>query len=163
LDAGADASVVAVGAGDLPGGRAGDPHARRAGAAQPARAKLLRAHSGVRDAAESDQQVAGRSEGNVWKPALLETDEGLVPAFIIETFDDGRRCTVFVPSIPTPFAGAVYVLESRRVHPLDVPFTQALNTVSRWGSGAKDLVAAMEKTTPTPTPTPSLPPGPETR
>jgi len=55
------------------------------------------------------------------------------------------RYTVFVPSIPTPFAGAVYVLEEKRVHPVDVPFTQALQVISRWGSGAKDLVAAMEK------------------
>jgi hypothetical protein len=30
------------------------------------------------------------------------------------------------------------------VHPLDVPFTQALKSVSRWGSGSKELVAAME-------------------
>jgi hypothetical protein len=28
---------------------------------------------------------------------------------------------------------------------LDVPFTQAIQTVSRWGSGAKELVAAMRK------------------
>jgi uncharacterized membrane protein len=50
-----------------------------------------------------------------------------------------------VPSIPTPLAGAVYILERKRVHPLDVPFTQAIQVVSRWGSGAKDLVAAMGK------------------
>ena len=36
------------------------------------------------------------------------------------------------------------ILERRRVHPLDVPLTEALKVVSRWGSGAKDLVAAME-------------------
>ena len=67
-----------------------------------------------------------------------------MPAFIIEELADGRF-TVFVPSIPTPLAGAVYVLSRDRVHPLDVPFTQAVQTVSRWGSGAKDLVAAMQK------------------
>jgi uncharacterized membrane protein len=70
-----------------------------------------------------------------------------VPAFIIEEFPDGRY-TVFVPSIPTPLAGAVYVLDRNRVHPLDVPFTEALKTVSRWGSGAKDLVMAMERAQP---------------
>ena len=90
------------------------------------------------------QQVAGEGRENVWKPALAEIEESLVPAFIIEKFDDGRY-TVFVPSIPTPFAGAVYVLEEKRVHPVDVPFTQALQVISRWGSGAKDLVAAMER------------------
>jgi uncharacterized membrane protein len=90
------------------------------------------------------QQMAGKSRENIWKPALFEGDEGLLLVFIIEEFEDGRY-TVFVPSIPTPLAGAVYVVDQRRVHPLDVPFSDALKTVSRWGSGAKDLVAAMER------------------
>jgi uncharacterized membrane protein len=89
------------------------------------------------------QQVAGQSRESTWKAALFQSDEGLLPAFIIEELDDGRY-TVFVPSIPTPFAGAVYILDRQRVHPLDVPFTDAVKVVSRWGAGAKDLVAAME-------------------
>jgi len=90
------------------------------------------------------QQMAGKSRENIWRPALLDSDDGILLAFIIEEFDDGRY-TVFVPSIPTPLAGAVYVVTRSRVHPLDVPFTDALKTVSRWGSGAKDLVVAMER------------------
>jgi uncharacterized membrane protein len=88
------------------------------------------------------QRLAGRDEENAWKPALAEIEDALVPAFIIEELEDGRL-TVFVPSVPTPFAGAVYVLTPERVHPLDVPFTQAIKSVSQWGSGSKDLVAAM--------------------
>jgi len=90
------------------------------------------------------QQLAGSSHEKIWKPAFVEIEEALVPAFIIEEFADGRY-TVFVPSVPTPFAGAVYVLDRKRVHPLDVPFTDALRTVSKWGSGSKDLVATMDK------------------
>jgi uncharacterized membrane protein len=90
------------------------------------------------------QQLAGQGRENVWKPALAEIEEALVPAFIIEEFEDGRF-TVFVPSVPTPLAGAVYILTRERVHPLDVPFTQAIKTVSRWGSGSKDLAAAMTR------------------
>ncbi|HXY10636.1 MAG TPA: DUF502 domain-containing protein [Terriglobales bacterium] len=89
------------------------------------------------------QRLAGESEGRAWRPALAEIEESLVPAFIIEELDDGRL-TVFVPSVPTPFAGAVYILSPDRVHPLNVPFTQAVSVVSRWGSGAKDLIAATE-------------------
>ena len=88
------------------------------------------------------QRLAGEDRENVWKPALVEIEEALVPAFIIEELEDGRF-TVFVPSVPTPLAGAVYILSPARVHPLDVPFTQAIQSVSRWGSGSKDLVAAM--------------------
>ena len=90
------------------------------------------------------QQLAGSSQEKVWKPAFVEIEEALVPGFIIEEFDDGRY-TVFVPSIPTPLAGAVYVLDRKRVHPLDVPFTDALRIISKWGSGSREMVATLEK------------------
>ena len=89
------------------------------------------------------QQLAGRREEHVWKPALAEIEEALVPAFIIEEFEDGRF-TVFVPSAPTPVSGSVYILTPERVHPVDVPFTHAIKALSRWGSGSKELVAAMK-------------------
>ena len=89
------------------------------------------------------QRLAGQGEENVWKPALVEIEDALVPAFIIEELEDGRF-TIFVPSVPTPFARAVYILSRERVHPLDIPFTQAVQSVSRWGSGSKELVAAMK-------------------
>ncbi len=91
------------------------------------------------------QRLAGDTAEAAWQPALVEIEDALVPAFIIEALADGRY-TIFVPSVPTPFAGAVYVLDGARVHAVDVPFTQAVRTISRWGSGAGDLVAAMAVT-----------------
>jgi uncharacterized membrane protein len=88
-------------------------------------------------------RLAGEDQDKSWKPALAEIEEALVPAFIIEELEDGRF-TVFVPSVPTPLAGAVYVLVPERVHPLNVPFTQAIKTISHWGAGSKSLIAAME-------------------
>jgi len=88
------------------------------------------------------QRLAGDSEDTAWEPALIEIEEALVPGFIIEELEDGR-VTVFVPSVPTPLAGAVYVIARARVHTLDIPFTDAIRSISRWGSGSKDLVAAM--------------------
>jgi len=73
---------------------------------------------------------------------LAEIEEALVPAFIVEELDDGRL-TVFDPSVPTALAGGVYILSPNRVHALNIPFTQAVKVISRWGSGSKDLVAAM--------------------
>ena len=90
------------------------------------------------------QRLAGDTDEEAWKPALVEIEDALVPGFIIEEHDDGQL-TVFVPSVPTPLAGAVYVLPRERVHILDVPFTQAIRTISQWGSGSRDLVAAMRK------------------
>jgi uncharacterized membrane protein len=88
------------------------------------------------------QRLAGKGKktcGSRRWPRL----RALVPAFIIEELADWRF-TVFVPSVPTPFAGAVYILSPEHVHPLDVPFTQAIQSVSRWGSGSKELVEAMK-------------------
>ena len=90
-------------------------------------------------------RLAGDGEENTWKPVLVELEDALVPAFIIEELPDGRF-TIFVPSVPTPLAGAVYVLSRERVHILDIPFTQAVSSISRWGAGSKDLVAAMPPT-----------------
>jgi uncharacterized membrane protein len=90
------------------------------------------------------KRLAGKTDENVWTPALVEIEDALVPGFIIEEHDDGRL-TVFVPSVPTPLAGAVYVLDRSRVHVVDVPFTQALKTFSHWGAGSKELVAAMKR------------------
>ena len=90
-------------------------------------------------------RLAGDGEENTWKPVLVELEDALVPAFIIEELPDGRF-TIFVPSVPTPLAGAVYVLSPERVHILDIPFTQAVSSISRWGAGSKDLVAAMPPT-----------------
>ena len=96
------------------------------------------------------RQLAGEGQEVEWQPALAEIEDALVPAFIVEELDDGRR-TVFVPSSPTPLAGAIYILTPERVHPLDVPFAQAVKAVTRWGSGSKALLDAMqERRTPSP-------------
>ena len=86
-------------------------------------------------------QLAGQDRETTWKPAMVEIEDALVPGFVIEEHADGRY-TVFVPSIPTPFAGAVYVLARERVHVVEVPFTQAIKPVSRWGLGCEELVGA---------------------
>ncbi len=90
------------------------------------------------------RQLAGDSGETLWKAALVEIEDALVPALIVEELDDGSF-TVFVPSVPTPMAGAVYILAAHRVHPLDVPFTHIVKAIARWGSGSKDLVGAMER------------------
>ncbi|HSP97766.1 MAG TPA: hypothetical protein VL049_11045 [Candidatus Dormibacteraeota bacterium] len=87
------------------------------------------------------RQVAGDGDDSRMAPALAEIEEALVPAFIVEQLDDGRF-TVFVPAIPTPTVGAVYILTPERVHRLDVPITQLVQVVTRWGLGLKELVAA---------------------
>jgi uncharacterized membrane protein len=102
------------------------------------------------------QRLAGDSESTAWQPAMIDIEEALVPGFVIEELDDGRY-TVFVPSVPTPLAGAVYVLSRERVHLLDVPFTQAIRSISRWGAGSRELVASIRTDGDRPTPADARP------
>ena len=86
----------------------------------------------VRDLA---RRISGDETESAFRPALVELEDALAPAFIIEELEDGRY-TVLVPSVPTPAAGALFILPPERVHPVDVPFTQAVKVISRWGVGA---------------------------
>jgi uncharacterized membrane protein len=87
-------------------------------------------------------RITGREEDDMFAPALVEIEDALVPAFVVEEHPDGRY-TVFVPSVPTPAAGTIYILEPSRVHLVDVPFTKAVSVISKWGAGSHELVAAM--------------------
>jgi uncharacterized membrane protein len=89
-------------------------------------------------------RLAGREHTDAFAVALAEIEEALVPAFIVEKHQDGRY-TVFVPSVPTPAAGAVYILPPERVHLVDVPFTRAVAVISKWGVGSEQLLAAMTR------------------
>jgi uncharacterized membrane protein len=84
------------------------------------------------------ERVSGEEKEGAFQPALVEIEDALSPGFIIEELEDGRY-TVLVPSVPTPAAGALFILPKERVHPLDVPFTQAVTVISKWGAGAGAL------------------------
>jgi uncharacterized membrane protein len=88
-------------------------------------------------------QLAGRGRENAWKPAFTEMGGGLVLSFIIEELEDGRY-TVFIPGVPSPVRGSVYVLDRERVHPVHASFAQAVRALTRWGSGAKELIAELD-------------------
>jgi uncharacterized membrane protein len=88
------------------------------------------------------RQLTGNKEEKSLQPALVELKDALVPAFIVEKHADGR-ITVFVPSSPTPIAGAIYILPPERVHPVNVSFGKVMLCVAKWGSGSGELLAAM--------------------
>jgi uncharacterized membrane protein len=75
-------------------------------------------------------------------PALVEMEEGLVPALIIERHDDGY-VTVFVPSPPVPTVGQAYIFASSKVHPVDVTLPKFIACITKWGIGSQELRLAM--------------------
>ncbi|HWL69663.1 MAG TPA: hypothetical protein VNS22_14925 [Geminicoccus sp.] len=88
------------------------------------------------------KRLTGRSEEQTLQPALVEIEDALVPALIVEVLDDGSY-TILVPSAPTPMAGSIYILPQERVHPVDIPLARAIGVFSKWGTGAGEFVRAM--------------------
>lgn len=77
-----------------------------------------------------------------FKPALIDVEDGcLAPAFLIETHTGGQS-TVFMPSVPTPMAGSLFIMPSERVHPVDIPVTTMMKCISKWGAGSGELLKA---------------------
>ena len=89
-------------------------------------------------------QFAGETDEQSFEPGLVEIKEALVPAFIVEKHPD-RQFTVFVSSSPTPMAGAIYILQPERGHPVDVSLRKAMVCVTKWGAGAAEMRAAIRQ------------------
>jgi uncharacterized membrane protein len=88
------------------------------------------------------RRVSGSSDGDAFQPVLVEIEEALTPAFIVEEID-GDRFVVLVPSVPTPAAGSLFILPRERVHWVDASMTEAIAVITRWGAGTGKLVKAM--------------------
>jgi len=88
------------------------------------------------------RRISGQTDGATFQPVLVEIEEALTPAFIVEELADGR-CVVLVPSVPTPAAGSLFVLARERVHWVDAPVAQAIAVITRWGEGTGELIKAM--------------------
>ncbi len=88
------------------------------------------------------RQFGDQTMRDGFKPALIEVEDGsLAPAFLIEVHPTGQS-TVFMPSVPTPMAGSIFIMPSERVHPIDVPVTAMMKCISKWGSGSGELLKA---------------------
>jgi len=91
-------------------------------------------------------QTGGFDSDQNFQPALIVVDDGcLAPAFLIEAHSNDHS-TVFMPSVPTPMAGAIFIMPSDRVHPIDVPLTTMMKCISKWGSNSSELLVALKKT-----------------
>lgn len=91
------------------------------------------------------RQFADMDARDGFKPALIEVEDGcLAPAFLIEEHVGGQS-TVFMPSVPTPMAGSIFIMPSDRIHPLDVPVTTMMKCITKWGADSGELLDALEK------------------
>jgi uncharacterized membrane protein len=123
--------VVGLVARTAPGRRALDAFQRRV-------FEKIPGYGAVRSVA---RRMSGQADETQLQPALVEIEDALAPAFIIEEAGDGRL-VVLVPSVPTPAAGALFIMDRARVHPVDMPFGSVIKVITQWGAGAGALVTA---------------------
>jgi uncharacterized membrane protein len=96
-------------------------------------------------------RIVGKQDEQTFTVVLAEIEDALVPAFLVEACDEDH-CAIFVPSVPTPAAGSIYIIAKARVHLVDVPFTQAVGVISKWGAGSSELLAGMKRAARNPVP-----------
>ena len=88
-------------------------------------------------------RISGDDSMAAFSPAMVEIEDALVPAIIIEELPDGQLCGV--GALGADAGGRRLVcLACGRVHRVNVPLRQILSVYGRWGEGTGALVAAMQ-------------------
>lgn len=80
--------------------------------------------------------------------AVGEIQEALSPGFLIEHHDNGFY-TVFVPTVPTPTVGNMYLIPEDKVFIVDVPFFDMVKFITKWGQSSPALLKAISQIQPT--------------
>jgi uncharacterized membrane protein len=88
------------------------------------------------------ENLAGIDRNRGFQVALVEMEDGLIVALVVERHADGR-CTIFVPAAPTPFSGSIFIVPSVRVHVCNISLAKGIQCISRYGVGSSELLAAL--------------------
>lgn len=76
--------------------------------------------------------------------AVGEVHEALSPGFLVEHHDNGFY-TVFVPTVPTPTVGNIYLIPEDKVFIVDVPFLDMVKFITKWGQSSPALITAINQ------------------
>ena len=75
---------------------------------------------------------------------LIENQRSLSAAFVLEKHDCGTY-TIFVPIVPTPTVGNIYVVPEQRLFIVDVPFMDMVKFITKWGESSPALREAISR------------------
>lgn len=89
----------------------------------------------------------GFAAGETRYPAALVELHGPgigVLGFVMEEHDNDQ-VTVYVPSVPVPTVGSIYVVKRERLTLLDARAADVADCISQWGVGSKKVVAGSKQ------------------
>ena len=84
--------------------------------------------------------IVGAKEDGVFRPAILDSPNGVREiVYLIEDHGNGQ-VTVLVPWAPASFAGSVKIIGSDRIEMLDATLDEASRALAHWGVGVRELL-----------------------
>ena len=81
-----------------------------------------------------------KTESNHFKPVALTLGTAERIGFEIQKLSDGRSI-VFIPSVPNAFSGITQILPADQISYLDVPITQVMEFVEKYGVGVEEMLS----------------------
>ena len=75
---------------------------------------------------------------------LVENQRSLSPAIVLEKHDGGKY-SIFVPIVPTPTVGSIYIVPEQRLFIVDVPFLDMVKFISKWGESTPAMREAIAR------------------
>jgi uncharacterized membrane protein len=85
------------------------------------------------------EEAAGLAPAHGQKPVLAKFDDAWQIGFIVERIPEGR-VVVFIPDVPSPWTGGVFIFDEKRVKPLNVTSTAAVKSLQKLGAGTGELL-----------------------
>jgi uncharacterized membrane protein len=98
--------------------------------------KKVPVYSFVKSLTES---ISGIRDKKTLRPVLLEFDDNSQLAFEVERVEEDN-IVVYVPGSPNPWSGSVLFMKSERVKSLNIPFSEAIKLMGKFGQGANNLL-----------------------
>jgi len=86
--------------------------------------------------------LGGEKDLQVAAVALGGLDESLSIGIVVD-HQPGLGYLVFVPSVPTPASGDLFIVSEDKVFPIDLPFAKAVKFYSQWGTNSADVLRAV--------------------
>jgi len=86
--------------------------------------------------------LGGEEDLQVAAVALGALDESLSIGVVVD-HQPGFGYLVFVPSVPTPASGDLFIVAEDKVFPIDLPFAKAMKFYSQWGTNSAEVLRAV--------------------
>jgi uncharacterized membrane protein len=84
--------------------------------------------------------AAGTAPAHGQQAVIVRFDEAWQIGFLVERVSEGK-VAIFIPDAPSPWTGAVFIVDEDRIKPLEVPPASAVKCLQKLGEGTGALVS----------------------